>query len=67
LGQKVNPIGLRVTVEKDWRSRWFSRKKDFGTILIEDLAIRDRVKKGLENAAVSDVIIERTSGCYNWS
>jgi small subunit ribosomal protein S3 len=59
LGQKVNPIGLRVTVEKDWRSRWFSRKKDFGTILIEDLAIRDRVKKGLENAAVSDVIIER--------
>ena len=59
MGQKVNPIGLRVTVEKDWRSRWFSRKKDFGTILIEDLAIRDRVKKGLENAAVSDVIIER--------
>jgi small subunit ribosomal protein S3 len=59
LGQKVNPIGLRVTVEKDWRSRWFSRKKDFGTVLIEDLAIRDRVKKGLENAAVSDVIIER--------
>ncbi len=59
MGQKVNPIGLRVTVEKDWRSRWFSRKKDFGTVLIEDLAIRDRVKKGLENAAVSDVIIER--------
>ena len=59
MGQKVNPIGMRVTVEKDWRSRWFSRKKDFGTVLIEDLAIRDRVKKGLENAAVSDVIIER--------
>jgi small subunit ribosomal protein S3 len=43
LGQKVNPIGLRVTVEKDWRSRWFSRKKDFGTVLIEDLANRVRV------------------------
>ncbi len=59
MGQKVNPIGLRVTVEKDWRSRWFSRKKEFGTVLVEDLAIRERVKAGLENAAISDVIIER--------
>ena len=59
MGQKTNPIGLRVTVEKDWRSRWFARKKDFGKILIEDLAIRDRVKKMLENAAIADVIIER--------
>jgi len=59
LGQKVNPIGLRVTVDKDWRSRWFSEKKGFGDMLIEDLAIRDHVKKRLENAAVSDVRIER--------
>jgi small subunit ribosomal protein S3 len=59
LGQKVNPISLRVTVNKDWRSRWFSGKKDFGTMLVEDLKIRTYVKKILENAAVSDVIIER--------
>lgn len=59
MGQKANPIGLRVTVNKDWRSRWFSEKKGFGDMLIEDLAIRDHVKKRLENAAVSDVRIER--------
>ena len=59
MGQKVNPIGLRVTVNKDWRSRWFSGKKGFGGMLIEDLKIRDFVKKRLENAAVSEVIIER--------
>jgi small subunit ribosomal protein S3 len=59
LGQKVNPISFRVTVNKDWRSRWFSGKKDFGTMLVEDLKIRAYVKKILKDAAVSDVIIER--------
>lgn len=59
MGQKVNPIIMRVTVNKDWRSRWFSGKKGFGPMLIEDLKIRDFVKKRLENAAVSEVIIER--------
>ena len=59
MGQKVNPIGLRVTVCKDWRSRWFGAKKDFGNMLIEDLEIRDHVRKGLENAGISDIVIER--------
>ena len=59
MGQKINPIGLRVTVNKDWRSRWFSSKQEFGDLLAEDLLIRDKVKKRLENAAVSDVLIER--------
>ena len=59
MGQKVNPIGLRVAVNKDWRSRWFSSKQGFGTLLNEDLMIRETVKKRLENAAVSDVVIER--------
>jgi len=54
LGQKVNPIGLRVSVDKNWRSRWFSGKAEFGTLLVEDLMIRNSVKKKLENAAVSD-------------
>ena len=57
MGQKVNPIGLRVAVDKDWRSRWFSGKKQFGTMLNEDLAIRDLVMKRLENAAVARVTI----------
>ncbi|OVE77009.1 30S ribosomal protein S3 [bacterium E08(2017)] len=59
MGQKVNPIGLRVTVDKNWRSRWFSRKKDFGSMLNEDMKIREIVSKRLENAAVSDIVIER--------
>ncbi len=59
MGQKVNPIGLRVAVNKDWRSRWFSDSRGFGKLLNEDLLIRDTVKKRLENAAVADVIIER--------
>lgn len=59
MGQKVNPIGLRVGVNKNWRSRWFSGKKEFGTLLNEDLMIRKLVKEKLENAAVSEVVIER--------
>lgn len=59
MGQKVNPIGLRVSVNKDWRSRWFCGKKGFGQLLIEDAKIRDFVKKRLEHAAVADIVIER--------
>jgi len=59
LGQKVNPIGLRVALTKDWRSRWFSNKKQFGELLNEDLEVRAIVKKRLEGAAVSRVTIER--------
>lgn len=59
MGQKVNPIGFRIPVTKDWRSRWFARKGDFGTLLQEDLRIRDFVKSELAQAAVSKVTIER--------
>jgi small subunit ribosomal protein S3 len=59
LGQKVNPIGFRVTVDKNWRSRWFCNKQDFGRTLVEDLKIRDHVKKTLENAAIASIVIER--------
>ncbi len=59
MGQKVNPIGFRLPVNKDWQSRWFARKADFGLLLQEDLRIRDFVKKELQNAAVSRVMIER--------
>jgi len=48
-----------VSVNKDWRSRWFSGKRQFGERLVEDIAIREKVKKRLEAAAVSEVEIER--------
>ena len=59
MGQKVNPIGFRVSVKKDWRSRWFADKKQFGDLLHEDIRIRDLVKKRLKDAAVPEIIIER--------
>ncbi len=59
MGQKVNPIGFRVGVDRQWRSRWYSDKKNFGSLLAEDQKIRDIVMKKLANAAVSKVVIER--------
>lgn len=59
MGQKVNPIGLRVTVHKNWKSRWFANKKEYGDLLHEDLRIRDVVEKRLKDAAVPEVRIER--------
>ena len=48
MGQKTNPIGLRLAVNKDWRSKWYAGKKEFGTLLAEDRKIRDLLKKKLE-------------------
>lgn len=59
MGQKVNPIGFRLPVTKDWKSRWFARKAEFGSQLNEDLRIRGYVKKEMANAAISRVDIER--------
>jgi len=59
LGQKVNPIGFRTAVHKEWKSRWFAERKEFGNLLNEDLMIRDMVSARLKEAAVADIIIER--------
>jgi small subunit ribosomal protein S3 len=59
LGQKVNPISLRLAVNKDWRSRWFASKKDFGKLVGEDMKIREIIKTRLKDAAVPEVLIER--------
>jgi len=59
LGQKVNPIGFRVAVNKDWRSRWYADKKGYGALLHEDLKIRDFIRDRLKDGAVPEVIIER--------
>ena len=61
MGQKVNPIGLRLGINRSWDSIWFSKKRDYGKFLIEDYKIRDYVKKNVVNSGVSSVIIERTS------
>ena len=45
MGQKTNPIGLRVAVNKDWRSKWYANKKEFGALLTEDRKIRDVSEK----------------------
>lgn len=59
MGQKVNPIGLRIAVNKNWRSRWFAGKKEFADLLQEDIAIREAVQTRLKDAAISNVFIER--------
>ena len=61
MGQKTNPVGLRIAVTKDWRSKWYSDKKDFGKLLTEDRKIRDTLKKKLESASVPKILIERAA------
>ena len=59
MGQKVNPIGFRLAVNKAWSSKWYATPKDFPSMLKEDLDVRNYIKSKLKNAAVSKVVIER--------
>jgi len=59
MGQKVNPIGMRLQVNRTWDSRWFADSKDYGNLLLEDLKIREFIHKDAKQAGVSRVIIER--------
>lgn len=61
MGQKVNPHGLRVGIIKDWDSRWYANKKEFGDLLVEDHKIRDLIKKKAGASGVSKTEIERAS------
>ncbi len=61
MGQKVNPHGLRVGVIKDWNSKWYSNKKDFADLLIEDKRIRKHVKNKFFTSGVSNIEIERAA------
>src|SRR2546427_12193634 len=61
MGQKTNPIGLRVAVTHDWRSKWYAEKKEFAKLLNEDRQIRDVLKKKLESASVPRILIERAA------
>ncbi|TET15997.1 MAG: 30S ribosomal protein S3 [Actinobacteria bacterium] len=59
MGQKVNPIGLRIGINKGWQSRWYAAK-DYARLLREDIVIRSIIEDQLGNAGVSKIEIERT-------
>ena len=61
MGQKTNPIGFRIALNKDWRSRWFAGKKEFSKLVSEDYQIRRILKSKLEAAAVPRINIERAA------
>ncbi len=61
MGQKVHPYSFRLGYIKDWNSRWFAKKRDFGNLLIEDAKIRAHIKKNLMQGAIAKVEIERAS------
>ncbi|MCS6986431.1 MAG: 30S ribosomal protein S3 [Sphingomonadaceae bacterium] len=59
MGQKTNPIGLRLQINRTWDSRWYARGVEYGRLLLEDLKIRDFIMKNHAQAAISRVVIER--------
>ena len=59
MGQKINPIGLRVGINRTWESRWFAKGEEYGDLLHQDLAIRNFLMAELKNASVSRIVIER--------
>jgi small subunit ribosomal protein S3 len=59
MGQKIHPIGFRLSVNKNWSSRWYANSRNFATMLNEDLKVRDYLKKRLAHASVGRVVIER--------
>ena len=59
MGQKVNPIGLRLGINRTWDSRWFANKGEYGRLLHEDMKIRKALMEDLKQAAVSKIVIER--------
>ena len=61
MGQKVNPVGLRVGINRGWDSIWFAKKNLYGKFLIEDYKIREHIKNNVKNSGVSQVVIERSS------
>ena len=60
MGQKVCPIGFRLGITQNWRSRWYADKKNFGKLLVEDQKIRKFIKKNYSFTGISKVEIERT-------
>ena len=59
MGQKINPTGFRLSISRNWSSRWYASNRDFAGMLAEDIKVREYLKAKLKNAAVSRVLIER--------
>ena len=59
MGQKINPIGIRLGINRTWDSRWYANTRDYGELLHEDIAIREFIFKECKQASISRVIIER--------
>ena len=59
MGQKVNPIGFRLGINRTWDSRWFASRREYGKLLHEDMKIRNYLREQLKQAGVSKMIIER--------
>ena len=64
MGQKINPIGLRTGIIRDWEAKWYA-EKDFADLLHEDLKVREYIENNLKDAAVSKVEIERAANRVN--
>jgi len=67
VGQKINPIGFRLGIVRDWDAKWYADKKDFSKFLLEDIKIRRFIEKRLANASVSRIEIERAAKKINVS
>jgi len=61
MGQKIHPHAFRLGYIKDWTAHWFANKKEYSVFLLEDTKIKNHVKKSLSHAAISKIIVERTS------
>ena len=59
MGQKINPTGLRLAVNKDWSSKWFAKTSEFPAVLKQDIDVRNYLHKRLKNASVGRIVIER--------
>ena len=65
MGQKVNPIGFRMGISRDWTAKWYAGTKNYTQNLLSDIALRDYLKVRLKNAALSTVVIERPAQSIN--
>jgi small subunit ribosomal protein S3 len=65
MGQKVNPLGIRLGITRDWTSKWYASKKQFPTLVYTDFLVREFLKKKLADASVSRILIERAAKKVN--
>jgi small subunit ribosomal protein S3 len=61
MGQKVNPVGIRLGITRDWTSKWYANKRNFPGFILQDWQVREFLKKKLSEASVSRIHIERAA------